>query len=380
MMSTPFPKRGLSNEKKIIFYKRKEQEKKEERKAAAYGSDWYWIVSKSITNCKIQLESLRWIRIEAAFKEKRTDAFRDAKSAYLHRYEKLQKKSQSIRRKATRHSKRDAVLLEAKTSNIKSLQAAYVEMLVNWFPKDTRRDRNQLASDLAKTDGVRTIAGWCEQVWSPVVPGWINKPDTKVAHIVPLSVGQAAMTYLFGEDAKWEINTAKNGMWLPPKVRDMFHKRELVIVPVDTTKEPLEWKMLVVGLEVVWDETAYWIVKFGDLHEKRVAFHESAQPRARYLYFHYLCAMIHRSRDIRQPNGSAADISELSRAWGSNASYICKNVIAAFVRQLRDAIPAEALKDIRRKRCTEGISENEAEKMVASIENLDFDSEDQKDY
>lgn len=59
-----------------------------------------------------------------------------------------------------------------------------------------------------------------DEVWSPVVEGgWIAQAVTKVAHIVPLSVGQESMNYIFGGDAKGEINSARNGLWLPSEIR-----------------------------------------------------------------------------------------------------------------------------------------------------------------
>lgn len=370
-------KKGLTKQQKKFFpmLQGMVAETKQDRRSETYGSEKYWQISKCIIDSQRHLDTMRWTRMKAGFSKPNSTAYHDAEKDYLHKCAKLKKKYASIRRKEIRHRKRAAVLSLSKTDNLKSLRAAYVEVLMARFPKISRVDQRRLANDLTHTYGERTIAGCCEQVWSPVIPGWMNKEDTKVAHIVPLSIGQESMTYIFGRDAKEEMNTARNGLWLPKNVQDKFNQLELVIVPVDTTEEPLEWKMLVVGKDEIWNETAYWIVKFSELHERRLVFQSSAQPRARYLYFHFLCAMLHHSRTM---NVTAADMSELSRAWGSEGSYLRKNVILGFAEQLRHAIPSEAVEEIRRKR-SKGIKKDEAEQVATTVEYLDLDSEDGED-
>ncbi|KAK2765618.1 hypothetical protein FQN54_008472 [Arachnomyces sp. PD_36] len=210
------------------------------------------------------------------------------------------------------------------------------------------------------------------------------------ARIVPLSVGQKSMDYIFGKDAHNEINSARNGLWLPGLFEEQFDKFQVVIVP---TGEPRQWQVLVVDKDGVWNSTAYVKdeegeqaerVTFGDLHGAKLVFQNDAQqPRARYFYFHYLCAMLKRSERMKEKGLSMNDLEtagmpQLSRVWASEGSYLRDNVILGFIERLGDSLGKEGEEMIRSHSCG-SVPPDETENLISSIAGMELESDEDGD-
>src|SRR5437016_1259602 len=102
------------------------------------------------------------------------------------------------------------------------------------------------------------------------------------------------MTYIFGPEAEYEMNSAKNGLFLPRVIEEAFDKYQLVIAPADADSKPREWKFLVLDRSGLWNVEAVPRTTFGKLHQSRLRFPDriAFRPRARYLYFQYIMAML----------------------------------------------------------------------------------------
>lgn len=344
----------------------------------AYGSEEYWRLLKLELTIQRDIEDMQWTEKERSYNSK-NDKYYDAKERYLTERAELKAKHDSAVRKEDRHKKRAAVISFVKTNNLVSSRAAYVELLMNRFKKASRTNQPQLKEDLKRTYGARKVPDGDEEVWSPVVEGgWIAKVVTKAAHIVPLSVSQESMNYIFGRDAKGEINSARNGLWLPSNFAERFNNFQIAIVPAGQSRQ---WQVLVIDPDEIRNGEAYGNKKFKDLHGAKLVFQNDAQPRARYFYFHYLCAMLDRSQKTKEKkltlnDNAVARMSEPSRAWGSEGSYLRENVILGFFERLGDSVGDDGAEMIR-SHSGGKIAPNEAERLGTSVGNLDLDSEDE---
>ncbi|MCJ1462585.1 hypothetical protein MMC07_001187 [Pseudocyphellaria aurata] len=131
------------------------------------------------------------------------------------------------------------------------------------------------------------------------------------------------MTYIFGEDAKGELNKAANGLFLHGVFEEQFDRHKIVIVPYR-------------GL---WNSPLGAGKTFADLHQQKLIFEPNHpfRPRARYLFFHYVMAMLQLGRGQKaEKAGMTSDMPELStpatsRVWATQGRYLRKNMIRAFI-------------------------------------------------
>lgn len=364
------------------------QQKKMRQRASseAYGSEEYWKFSKSDLTLQRHIEDMQWIGTERAYgSNSNNDKYYEEKERHRTKRAEIEAKYDSNVRREERHNKRAAVLSFVKTNNLVSSRAAYVELFMNRFKKTSRKNQPQMIEDLKRTYGARKVPGGDEEIWSPVVGGWVAKAVLKAAHIVPLSVGQESMNYIFGKDAKGEINTARNGLWLPANFEEKFDNLQIAIVPAGqfSAGQIRQWQVFIIDQDGIGNGTAYGTKRFKDIHGTKLVFRNDAQPRARYFYFHYLCAMLHYSQKMKEKgqtmnDNAAAEMPELSRAWGSEGSYLRENVILGFIERLGDSVGDDGAELIR-SHSGGGITPNEAESLGSSVANLDLDSENEDD-
>ena len=125
-------------------------------------------------------------------------------------------------------------------------------------------------------------------------------------------------------------------------------------------------------------------MKYGDLHEKTLTFlNDDHQPRARYFYYRVILAM---NRLCHAPPKTSVQtmgipddtIRELTRAWGSEGSYIRENVIRGFIEEMSHELPEDVERDVLSK-ASEGIVAGEGEKLTASVESMDLESDSERD-
>ncbi|KAK2753575.1 hypothetical protein FQN54_007352 [Arachnomyces sp. PD_36] len=259
----------------------------------------------------------------------------------------------------------------------------HVELLMDRSKKTSRINQPQMEYELKRIYGSRQTSIMDFEVWSPVVEGgWIDQDAVRAAHIVPSSVGQEeSMMYIFGKDTKGEINSARNGLWLPTNFEKKFNNFHIVIVPAEEFRE---WKVMVLDRDDFGDVAAYHGGKtYNEMDGMKLVFQNSARPRARYFYSHYLCAMLHHCRKMKgngltMDGNAAAKISELDKAWGFKGSYLRKDVMLGFMDRLRDSVGDGGVEMIR---ChsPEGIVPNEAEDLGAGVAHLDLDGDGEKD-
>jgi hypothetical protein len=146
---------------------------------------------------------------------------------------------------------------------------------------------------------------------------------------------------LFYIEAQDETNRAAKGLFLQYSVEQAFDHHQLIIVPRGEETKPQEWKFLILDKEgLINTKLDFSVVKtFADLHERKLIFQpgNELRARARYLYFHYILAMLKLGRRIKEGRAQiTAHMPELTtpaltKVCATQGRYFKKNMIRAFI-------------------------------------------------
>jgi hypothetical protein len=309
-------------------------------------------------------------------------AWREAETAYLERRREIEAKQEVIARRRIRAAARDKIISHSNSCSTPALRAAYFELLLSMYEKTSRRSQPGFAKDIMENYGTKKEAdGKHSLVWCPSFGEWVVRESRIAAHLFPLSLGQSTMTYIFGPDSKGEINSAKNGLFLPKRMEDAFDDHQLVIVPAENAppSQVREWRYLVVERNLL-DVAIEGKTKFRDLHNQNLQFQpgNSFRPRPRYLYFHYILSMLllNKAKVRGVTPGAIPDLQapELTRAWGTKKRYLRANVMVAFIEAIGHDLPgADEMLD----GTDTDISSHDTKGLVESVQKLELESEDE---
>lgn len=255
---------------------------------------------------------------------------------------KQQEAIKTAQRKIDRFLAREAVIKSVKEDNCVSLSsgAAFLELLLSMRTKTNRTGQVSFTDDLDRQ--YRDENG---DVWSPIHGDYISRQECKAAHIFPLTLGQNVMSYIFGSDADGEINTAKNGLFLPKRIESAFDSHQITIVPLGPDNLQ-QWKLFVIDRTGLWNAKVLGAMRFSDIHNMELKFPPNATlPRARYFYFHYMMAMLIQGRKDQKSRACVKDgleeasTPELARVWATKGRYLREHMIRGFIEGLGHAVP-----------------------------------------
>jgi hypothetical protein len=167
-------------------------------------------------------------------------------------------------------------------------------------PSSWRRDALRYYS--AKTTKAEEAIEGMDTIWCQATHMFIPEEHIKAAHIVPCSLGLSELAeLLFG--AKGDtLDEPGNSLILSNTIKGWFDKYLVVVVPLDPQQSPIRrWKIDVLckdinntGLGRGPDGRTF----FGrDLHGRELMFRNDNRPSARFLYFHFIMALI-RIKDL----------------------------------------------------------------------------------
>lgn len=261
----------------------------------------------------------------------------------------------------------------AGAKDLRATRAAFVTLLSSMKETKPCGKRGSFVAELGKEYGKEIRPGIVQYVWTPIY-GWAHRVNVKAVQIFPLQYGQATMDYVFGKDAYRELNNALNGLFLSRDFKDRFDKYQVIIVPFDTHSDPPEYKWLVLNRNLLDTPIITGWMTYGDIHEKKLIFRTDFRPRARYLYFHYLEAIRHHSKTLRNDQPKI-DFSELTNAWCRSGSYIRENMIRAFIEDCGNDINDDDKERIR-EHSSIGIQDDEIEQITKAVGELTFIPED----
>ncbi|KAM7211455.1 hypothetical protein V8F06_013159 [Rhypophila decipiens] len=137
-------------------------------------------------------------------------------------------------------------------------------------------------------------------VWCHVTGSWWDTDLVKAAHVVPFFLDSDDLgEILFGSRAP-SLRRAGNALLLLGKIEKWFDSYYLLIVPVDATENPItRWKVDVISSDI--RNTPYLGPKDvgGDLDGKELQFRNDKRPVSRFMYFHFIMALI-RIKDVKR--------------------------------------------------------------------------------
>ncbi|KAF3490925.1 uncharacterized protein GIQ15_00442 [Arthroderma uncinatum] len=358
-------------------YKRARQQSREE----LYDTPQFWRTTQTVLDLEDAIKDLIWQRRSETWPTD-DDAFEAAKEEYLRQKAARDERRRSAMRREERYQKREKVLTFPKTGNRTTLRAIYTDLFLSIRGETFRDKQRDFIKSLTAAYGSRQegrVTTYCN-----ILTGeWHMRQFFITAHIFPLSFGQPAMNHIFGKDAHGEINTARNGLFLPTEFEKAFNAYQVVIVPHGSpTSQPREWQVILLDHSGLKDIRVSGMT-FGELHQKKLIFATDARPRARYLYFHFILAMISHYR-TQKSAGVIKDelpdsmIPSLTRAWGSEGSYLTDDVIHGFIEKVGHELPAE-LQENMRSQCFRGSFDSEAEvdEICEAAQGLDLRSDEE---
>jgi hypothetical protein len=150
-----------------------------------------------------------------------------------------------------------------------------------------------------RQDALKYYKGTSEQhsdvtglVWCHISGTWYDETTVKAAHIVPFFVDLESIgEVLFGSQSE-SLQRAGNSLLLSHKIKGWFDKYFLVVVPVDATETPIKrWKTDVISADIT--KAGYGEGHLGaELDGKELKFLGEKRPVARFLYFHFVMALV----------------------------------------------------------------------------------------
>lgn len=171
-----------------------------------------------------------------------------------------------------------------------------------WKGRDSRWRRDALAyykgnygdnHDESHEDAPHN-ATWCH-----ITGSWHSSDFYRAAHIVPPFLDDHGFGKLLFGDRSQSLLGAGNALLLSDWVKGWFDSYDIVVVPVDAKETPItQWRAEIVLPYLQKDKLVPGL--YGkDIHGKELVFLNENRPVPRFLYFHFIMALI-RIKDIRR--------------------------------------------------------------------------------
>lgn len=372
------PSEGVDYQYQIIKTARQARKSaKQQLSKATYDTPEYWKICQVILDLEDTIKDLLWQRRNETISSQ-AHILAQAKREYLKQKEDREGRRQSAIRREERYQKREKVLSLSNTNNRTTLRAAYVDLFLSVRGKTSRDKQNDFVESIKAAYGSKQLGN--KTTYCNVLTGtWHVRQYFIAAHIFPLSYGQQSMNNIFGKDAHGEINTARNGLFLPSEFEPAFNTYKVIIVPHGTTpSQPQEWQVILLDHSGLKDVPVCGMT-FGQLHRRKLIFPTESRPRAKYLYFHFMLAML----SYYCPQEFMGDVNtelldQLTIAWGSEGNYMVDGVIHGFLEKFGHNIPINLQQNML-SHAFRGFSETEADDIRKAAHGMDLRSDTEED-
>ncbi len=188
------------------------------------------------------------------------------------------------------------------------------------------------------------------EIWCHMAGRWCFHTEVKAAHIVPffLELGGLA-DMLFGARSQ-SLTRPENALLLSTRVKSWFDKYQIVIVPADPLEIPIRrWRTDVISTDIrnsvafaekdaidaIGEER---VIIFGkDLDGRELVFRSDARPASRFMYFHFVMALI-RIKDLDRPGWQDAWARYYQeRPFPTPGPYMRKSMLLALATHFQTA-------------------------------------------
>ncbi|KAG6018358.1 hypothetical protein E4U43_002516 [Claviceps pusilla] len=185
--------------------------------------------------------------------------------------------------------------------NLGSIAAS--ECLLALYAKSDGADKRRRRPSNWRRDAMHYYGGETADdppaYWCHMLGIWVYHTVTKAAHIVPFFLDNDSISeILFGEWAP-SIKKPGNALLLSEKLEIWFDQYHIVVVPVDTNENPItRWRTDVIS-DSILHAHCYPDITARDIDGKELTFLNANRPAARFLYFHFIMALL-RIRDLQR--------------------------------------------------------------------------------
>ncbi|KAK1995944.1 hypothetical protein LX36DRAFT_135414 [Colletotrichum falcatum] len=180
----------------------------------------------------------------------------------------------------------------ALTECLLALYSKSGNLLAEERPSNWRRDA------LAYYEGSKPSTG---EVWCNVTGMWHPENSIKVAHFVPHSLDYESIDEILFSSRSESLEKSGNALLMLDNVKKWFDKYFLVIVPSEKDEIPIRrWRVDIISPDI--QNTSYLSARPArELDGKELAFRNDNRPVPRFLYFHFIMALI-RIKDLNRHN------------------------------------------------------------------------------
>ncbi|KAI9656989.1 MAG: hypothetical protein M1829_000362 [Trizodia sp. TS-e1964] len=213
------------------------------------------------------------------------------------------------------------------------VELAFCSLLLEAYEKNDRPSSLQSPFRRDLIDSYKSLSvdeAGNETFWCPISSRYYELENSVAAHVFPWFFGSTVMSLVFGKESAQELFSSRNGIIISKTIESKFDKHLVVIVPApdQTTEQPItRWIFRVVDKSIL----RRWVVinqlTFEDIDGKELEFLSDARPAARYLYFHYVIALL---RARKYNRGSGWLLEEAARkqyVWATPGKYIRENML-----------------------------------------------------
>lgn len=181
---------------------------------------------------------------------------------------------------------------------------ALTECLLAIYKKSDGLDRTKKRQSNWRKDALTYYNGssgtkHSRLVWCHISGQWRDTSVIKTAHIVPhfTDVGSIG-EILFGDRAE-SLEKAGNSLLLSSTLKSWFDSYHIVVVPVNGDETPItRWKTVVISPSI--RKSCFFEAERAEsIDEKELIFLNEKRPVARFLYFHFIMALI-RIKDLKR--------------------------------------------------------------------------------
>lgn len=165
--------------------------------------------------------------------------------------------------------------------------------------------------------------------WCQITGRWHQSDYHKAAHIVPFLLDDHGFGELLFGDRAQSLQRAGNALLLSDRVKRWFDSYHIVVVPVNAMETPItRWRTEVISPDIRNHELFPGF--FGkELDKKELVFLNEKRPVSRFLYFHFIMALI-RIKDLKRRGWQDvwARYYHL-RPFGTPGNYMRKSILIA---------------------------------------------------
>ncbi|KAI7759891.1 hypothetical protein LZL87_010313 [Fusarium oxysporum] len=201
--------------------------------------------------------------------------------------------------------------------------------------------------------------------WDPVIGEYFDSKAARAAHLFPWRQS-AYMNDIFSKGSYDELFRPENGLFLHWRVEDALDKGRIAIVP-DVDLDPADPLLPMNDQQEIQDRVKAWenekvknykvivlnrndpevtkivatkkdlgIQAIGELHGRKLKFQTDFRPRARYIWWTFLNAVLQNAwRDSsRDDNIQHIEVRKATRYWGTRRNYVKRNQLLGFVEEI----------------------------------------------